>query len=117
MFVTQRFLQFRHQHVELFECGEYLPVTAAGTFAESCVSFARHLGDKWIVVIAPRLSSRVGFPPVAQSWQDTTVEIHETLTLKGAHILFTCQPVCVRDRQVKLADALSDLPFAVITNL
>ncbi|HZS17896.1 MAG TPA: malto-oligosyltrehalose synthase [Candidatus Udaeobacter sp.] len=117
MFLTQRILQFRHQHVELFERGEYLPVTAAGTFAESCVSFARHLGDKWIVVIAPRLSSRVGFPPVAQSWLDTTVEIHETLTLKGAHILFTCQPVCVRDRQVKLADALSDLPFAVITNL
>lgn len=117
MFLTQRVLQFRHQHLELFERGEYLPVTAAGTFAESCVSFARHLGDKWIVVIAPRLSSRVGFPPVAQSWLDTTVEIHETLTLKRAHILFTCQPVCVRDRQVKLADALSDLPFAVITNL
>src|SRR5581483_766174 len=75
MFLTQRILQFRHQHVELFERGEYLPVTAAGTFAESCVSFARHLGDKWIVVIAPRLSSRVGFPPVAQSWLDTTVEI------------------------------------------
>jgi (1->4)-alpha-D-glucan 1-alpha-D-glucosylmutase len=117
MFLTQRVLQFRHQQMELFERGEYLPVTAAGTFAESCVSFARNLGDKWIVVIAPRLSSRVGFPPVAQSWLDTTVEIPETLPLKQACALFTCQPVCVRDRQVELAHALSDLPFAVITNV
>jgi hypothetical protein len=31
--------------------------------------------------------------------------------------LFTCRPVSMRDRQLKLAKALSVLPFAVITNL
>jgi len=117
MFLTQRVLQFRREHVELFQNGEYLPVTPSGAFAECCVSFARQLEDKWIVVIAPRLSSRVGFPPIAESWQDTALEIPKTLSLEHAHDLFTCHPFRIHDRQMKLAEALSALPFAVVTNL
>src|SRR5438094_8940135 len=66
MFLTQRLLQFRREHVDLFHRGEYLPLRASGTLAECCVSFARELAGKWIIVIAPRLSSRIGFPPVAE---------------------------------------------------
>jgi (1->4)-alpha-D-glucan 1-alpha-D-glucosylmutase len=117
MFLTQRVLQFRRDHFELFQRGEYLPVTPSGTFAECCISFARQLSDQWIVVIAPRLSSRVGFPPIAESWQDTTVEFPKTLSLEHAHDLFTCRPVPMQDRRAKLADALSILPFAAVTNL
>jgi (1->4)-alpha-D-glucan 1-alpha-D-glucosylmutase len=117
MFLIQRVLRFRREHVELFQQGEYLPLTPSGTFLECCVSFARHLADKWIVVIAPRLSSRVGFPPIAESWKETAVEFPETLSLEHAHDLFTCRPVPVQDRRVKLADALSIFPFAAITNL
>jgi (1->4)-alpha-D-glucan 1-alpha-D-glucosylmutase len=117
MFLTQRVLQFRRKHAELFQRGEYLPLTASGTFAECTVSFARTLGDQWIVVITPRLSSRVGFPPIGDTWKDTTIEFPETVSLEHAHDLFTCRPICVEDRRVKVADAMSSLPFAVITNL
>jgi (1->4)-alpha-D-glucan 1-alpha-D-glucosylmutase len=117
MFLTQRVLKFRREHVELFQQGEYLPLKPSGTFAESCVTFARQLADQWIVIIAPRLSSRVGFPPIAESWKDTTLECPETLSFEHAHDLFTCRPIPVQDRRLKLADALSILPFAVITNL
>jgi len=117
LFLTQRLLRFRRQYPDLFHCGEYLPLCATGTFAECCFSFARHLGDKWIVVIAPRLSSRVGFPPIGGRWEETTIEFPETFSLKGAHDLFTCRPVPLRNRNVKLADALSIFPFAAITNL
>jgi (1->4)-alpha-D-glucan 1-alpha-D-glucosylmutase len=117
LFLTQRVLQFRREHVELFQRGEYLPLTVGGAFAESCISFARQLGDQLIVIIAPRLSSRLGFPPIAESWQDTTLEIPETLSLEHAHDLFTCRPVPMQDRRVNLADALSILPFAAVTNL
>jgi (1->4)-alpha-D-glucan 1-alpha-D-glucosylmutase len=117
MFLTQRLLQFRRQHVALFQRGEYLPLTPNGAFAECCISFARQLGDQWIIVVAPRLSSRLGFPPIGGIWQDTTLEIPETLSLEHAHDLFTCRPVPAQDRRVKLADALSALPFTVMTNL
>ena len=117
MFLTQRALRFRRDHADLFRQGEYLSVQATGTFAECCVSFARQLADKWIVVIVPRLSSRIGFPPVGEVWKDTTIELPRALPLKSAHDLFICRPVGLHERQVKVADALSVLPFAVITNL
>src|SRR5438067_1123407 len=67
--------------------------------------------------IARRLSSRVGLPPIGELWKDTAIEFLETLSLKGGHDLFTCRPIPLRHREVKVADALSILPFAVITNL
>src|SRR5438128_11336206 len=116
LFLTQRVLRFRCGHADIFQQGEYLPIRASGTFAECCVSFARRLAEKWIVVIAPRLSSRVGFPPIGELWKETIIEFPETLSLNNAHDLFTCRPLPLQDRQGKLAEALSILPFAVITD-
>jgi (1->4)-alpha-D-glucan 1-alpha-D-glucosylmutase len=117
MFLIQRALRFRREHPDLFQSGEYSSVQATGTFAECCVSFTRQLADKWIVVIVPRLSSRIGFPPIGELWKDTAIELPETLCLEKAHDLFTCRPLHLRDRQLTLARAFSALPFAVITNL
>src|SRR5438128_8054075 len=117
MFLTQQVLQFRREHVDLFRRGEYLPLAASGTFAECCVSFARELAGKWIAVIAPRLSSRVGFPPVGERWKDTAIEFPETLSFEHAHALFPCRPIHHEGRHVSVADAMSILPFGAITNL
>jgi (1->4)-alpha-D-glucan 1-alpha-D-glucosylmutase len=117
MFLIQRALRFRREHPDLFQSGEYSSVQAAGTFAECCVSFTRQLAGKWIVVIVPRLSSRIGFPPIGELWKDTAIELPKTLCLEKVHDLFTCRPLHLRDRQLKLARAFSALPFAVITNL
>jgi (1->4)-alpha-D-glucan 1-alpha-D-glucosylmutase len=117
LFLTQRVLQFRRQHADLFQRGEYLPLRASGMFAESCISFARRLTSKWIAVISPRLSSRVGFPPIGDLWKDTAIEFPQRLSLNKAHDLFTCRPMPLKHRDVKVADAVSILPFAVITNL
>jgi len=117
MFLTQRVLRFRRDHPDLFERGEYLPIQASGTFAECCVSFARRFETKWIVVIATRLSSRIGFPPIGELWKDTAIELVETLSLENAHDLLTCHPVSQQQRQLRLAQLFSVLPFALITNL
>ena len=117
MFLIQRALRFRREHPDLFRSGEYSPVQATGTFAECCVSFTRQLADKWIVVIVPRSSSRIGFPPIGELWKDTAIELPETLSLEKAHDLFTCRLLHLRDRHLVLARAFSVLPFAVITNL
>src|SRR6266480_3780031 len=117
LFLTKHLLQLRRGHTDLFERGEYLPLHTSGTFAESCVSFIRRLDNNWIAVIAPRLSSRIGFPPIGEAWQDTAIQLPETFSLKDAHDLFTCQPIRHHGRQVAVRDVLSVLPFVVITNL
>jgi (1->4)-alpha-D-glucan 1-alpha-D-glucosylmutase len=116
IFLTKHILRFRREHADLFESGEYLPLQTRGTFAESCVSFVRRRGENWIAVIAPRLSSRVGFPPTGEVWQDTAIQLPESFSLKDAHDLFTCRPTRHQKRQVALRDVLSVLPFAVVTN-
>jgi (1->4)-alpha-D-glucan 1-alpha-D-glucosylmutase len=117
IFLTQRLLRFRNEHADLFRRGEYLPLRAQGPFAECAVSYARKLEDRWIVVIAPRLSARIGFPPIGPWWKDTVIDLPGSLPLKGAHDLFTCHKIGSEDRRLKLAEVLSVLPFAVITNL
>jgi (1->4)-alpha-D-glucan 1-alpha-D-glucosylmutase len=117
MFLTQTVLRFRRDHADLFQRGEYLPLRASGMFAESCISFARRLTDKWIAVIAPRLSSRVGFPPMGERWKDTAIEFPEMFSLEKTHDLFTCRAFRLQERQLKVADVFSILPFAVVTNI
>ena len=117
LFLTKHILGLRRECADLFERGEYTPLYANGTFAECCVSFVRRFNNDWVIVIAPRLSSRVGFPPVGNAWQDTAIQIPQTISAKGAHDLFTCQPIRHQKRQVAIRDVLSVLPFAVITNL
>jgi (1->4)-alpha-D-glucan 1-alpha-D-glucosylmutase len=117
IFLTLRILRFRREHPEIFERGEYIPLQPSGTFADSCVAFIRRLQDKSIAVIVPRFSSRIGFPPVGEVWQDTAIQLPERFSLKDAHDLFTCRPVRHQKQQVSLPDVLSVLPFAAVTNL
>jgi len=117
MFLTQRVLQFRREHADLFQCGNYLPIRASGNLADCCISFGRQWHDEWIVVIAPRLSSRIGFPPVGERWKDTVVDLPESISLDHAHELLTCCELRHEGRRVSIADMVSILPFAVLSNL
>jgi (1->4)-alpha-D-glucan 1-alpha-D-glucosylmutase len=109
MFLMRQVLQFRRKHVDLFQRGEYLPLAASGTFAECCVSFARRLGNQWIVVIAPQLStsSPVGDPG---RYRPNT----RNSPLENAHNLYRSS---LRWPTNLVGDALSILPFAALTNL
>jgi (1->4)-alpha-D-glucan 1-alpha-D-glucosylmutase len=116
MFLTQRALQFRNERADLFRSGSYLRLRASGTFADCCISFARQLDRDWAIVIVPRLSSRIGFPPTGDRWQDTVIELPEHLSVDRAREIFTGRELSIQNRQIRLAEALSILPFAILTN-
>ncbi len=116
MFLTQRALHFRNEHAELFRNGDYLPLRATGTLADCCISFARRLDRHWAVVIVPRLSSRIGFPPVGDVWKDTAIELPGNLALERGREIFTGRELLIQNRQIRVADALSILPFAIVTS-
>jgi (1->4)-alpha-D-glucan 1-alpha-D-glucosylmutase len=116
MFLTQRLLLFRKQHENIFRHGSYVPLTVSGSLADSCVSFAREFQGRWIAVIAPRVSSRVGFPPVGGKWKDTVVELPENPGLQKVREIFGDRELKLESRRLNVSEALSVLPFAVITN-
>ena len=117
LFLTQKLLRFRRDHAELFKEGRYLPLAANGTFAGCVVAFAREHNGEWIIVIAPRLSSRVGFPPIGEKWQDTMLELPEPLSRGAVRDIFGGREVSVSAGRLQLSEALAQLPFAVCTNV
>ena len=114
LLLTQRLLRFRREHPLLFQHGTYLPLTVTGALAESCVAFAREHEGKWIAVIAPRLSSRVGFPPIGDKWQDSAVDLPASFSREEAKELFTGQDLQVRGNNLRLSETLAVFPIAVL---
>src|SRR5213594_4285028 len=114
MFLTQRALQFRNEQVDLFQRGNYLPLHATGAFADCSISFVRQLDRDWAIVIVPRLSSRIGFPPIGERWKDTVIEVPENLSLERGREIFTGRELSIQNRQIRVAEALSGLPFAMV---
>jgi (1->4)-alpha-D-glucan 1-alpha-D-glucosylmutase len=116
LFLTQRALHFRKAQVDLFRNGNYLPLRVSGTFADNCIAFARQLDRQMVVVIVPRLSSRIGFPPTGERWKDTAIELPEGFPLERWRDVITGQQLWIKNRQIRLADTMSILPFAMIAN-
>ncbi len=112
LFLTQRVLHLRREKRELFAQGSYEPLAAKGEFAESCIAFARKFEDQSVIVLAPRLSTRVGFPPLGEKWRETTVETPPDW--KSGRDLFTGETVEASNGAVLLAKAFARFPFAVL---
>ena len=114
MRLTQRLLHLRRENPELFREGIYEPINFGGAFADCAIGFVRRHRDGAIIVIVPRLSSRVGFPPVGDRWQDTHVILPAGLS--DLRDVFSDRKVRVENSQLRLAVAMSQLPFAVFRN-
>ena len=114
MRLTQRLLHLRHENAELFREGIYEPINFGGAFADCAIGFVRRHGDRAVIVVVPRLSSRVGFPPIGDRWQDTDVVLPAGLS--NLRDVFTDREVRAENSQLRLAVAMSQLPFAVFRN-
>ncbi|HEX4084551.1 MAG TPA: malto-oligosyltrehalose synthase [Chthoniobacteraceae bacterium] len=104
LFLIQKLLRYRRDHFDLFAQGEYAPIAASGAFPDSVFAFARRFGEQTILVIAPRLTARVGFPPVGTLWQDTRLEFEPEQPLRDL--------LTGRQYSGRLSEALENLPVA-----
>src|SRR5437588_489995 len=109
--LIQRLLHLRRENAELFREGNYEPINFGGVFSDCAIGFVRRHRDRAIIVIVPRLSSRVGFPPIGDRWQDTHVVLPAGMS--NLCDAFSDREVRVENSQLKLAVAMSQLPFAV----
>jgi len=114
MRLTQRLLHLRRENPELFREGNYEPLNFGGAFADCAIGFARRHGERSIIVIVPRLSSHLGFPPVGDRWQDTHVVLSSDLS--NLRDVSCDRELRVQNSELKLAVAMSQLPFAVLEN-
>lgn len=110
--VTHQLLNFRRSHPALFMQGSFSPVNATGACSDSCVAFLRRFEDSVLFLIVPRLTARLGFPPVGDVWKDTAVEWPEAFHGRQMRNLFTGAEFTADASPLALADALRVLPVA-----
>jgi (1->4)-alpha-D-glucan 1-alpha-D-glucosylmutase len=109
--VTRALLHIRRENAGVFQSGDYQPLETSGRFAESVVAFARSDGASTLVVIVPRLTSRLGCPPLGLVWDNTTVKIPESGS--GWKDGLTGRDVDAAE-DVRIAELFMELPFAVL---
>ncbi|HXR17717.1 MAG TPA: malto-oligosyltrehalose synthase [Terriglobales bacterium] len=78
LYLIWKTLCLRKQLADLFQIGEYLPLTVEGTKADHVVAFARKNENSTVLVVVPRLVAGllgdVNFPPIGpQVWADTQI--------------------------------------------
>jgi (1->4)-alpha-D-glucan 1-alpha-D-glucosylmutase len=109
--VTMDLLRFRRERAALFQRGDYTPGEPTGRFAENIVAYRRALGDSAVLVVVPRLSARLGTPPLGLVWEDTRLEMRASGprwrdVLTGAEY--------PRGKPLLVSELFRELPFAVL---
>ena len=59
LYLTWKTLSTRNANASLFQRGEYIPLDAMGEKANNVISFARRLGGRTVIVVAPRFCAKL----------------------------------------------------------
>jgi (1->4)-alpha-D-glucan 1-alpha-D-glucosylmutase len=110
-------LRLRQQESDLFQQGEYLPLTVAGAKANHVVAFARRSENTSVLVIVPRLISNLlndfDVPPIGpQIWQDTQVALPSDDSGKQYRNIYTGE-VLEPEAKINVSQVLSEFPVAL----
>jgi (1->4)-alpha-D-glucan 1-alpha-D-glucosylmutase len=109
--VTRDLLNLRRDAPSLFSVGSYVPVPTVGSFSANIVSFMRRDASETVLVAVPRVSAKLGCPPVGPVWDDTRLDEVPPSTswqdvITGA--------VYAGDQPLFMRSIFSQLPFAVL---
>jgi (1->4)-alpha-D-glucan 1-alpha-D-glucosylmutase len=112
LLITRKLLQLRHEYPDLFVHGSYEPLQAEGAFAEHVIAFRRHHENRSIMVIVPRLSSALGWPPIGDHWRDTCIR---DTGMRECRDGFTGEELALHS-PLNVSDALRNFPVAVLVS-
>ncbi|ACB75295.1 malto-oligosyltrehalose synthase [Opitutus terrae PB90-1] len=113
--IARALLQFRGTHRELFQQGEYWPLQTRGRFRDKVVAFARVIGEEAMLVVAPRLTSALGCPPLGLVWDDTTLVLPTGGGKRWRDVVTGCEHAGEAG-ELRLSELLAELPFAVLAS-
>jgi (1->4)-alpha-D-glucan 1-alpha-D-glucosylmutase len=113
LFTTHRLLALRAGERALFEGGSYVPLHTTGTHAASVIAFLREHAGKRLLVVVPRLTSRIGFWPLGDLWADTRIDLASSA---GWRNVFTGEMMMqTPEASPRVADVLRAFPVAALT--
>jgi (1->4)-alpha-D-glucan 1-alpha-D-glucosylmutase len=120
LYTIWKALGLRRSQPDLFTQGDYAALYAEGSRANYVISYTRSFGDSLLIVVVPRLISRLlggrGDLPCGEIWQNTT--LHLPGVSGEFRNLFTREVLRSEesgsDVRLPLASVLKDFPVAVL---
>jgi (1->4)-alpha-D-glucan 1-alpha-D-glucosylmutase len=83
LFLIARGLQARQQYQQVFQYGDYIPLSVTGSFHQHVIAFARLYRGRTVIAIAPRFLTSVisadADPLGEEVWGDTRIELPHNL--------------------------------------
>lgn len=113
-------LHCRSRHQRLFEKGDYIPLRVIGKFADHIIAYVRILGSEAVITIACRWLSRLhaGNLPVADAWQDTSIEIPDNIAFSTFTDLLQNREVSISSdgegKMILAAHLFTKIPLALL---
>ena len=123
--VIRRTLRYRGGHGDLFERGDYLPLTAVGEKADHLCAFARRLDGQLAVVAVPRLAAGLLgrdesiLPLGPEVWRDTYLLLPPGAVDGVLYNILTgeeLRPAGDGNRHLAAADFFRSFPVALLAN-
>jgi (1->4)-alpha-D-glucan 1-alpha-D-glucosylmutase len=111
-------LALRRRHPALFEAGSYEPLEAAGDLADHLIAIGRRTETAQMIVIVPRLIAGLlrdctAPCPAPAAWGDTRIALPDGFSDDLRNQL-TGKPVAPTSGSITVADALAELPVALL---
>ncbi len=123
LYLIYKALQARNEYLELFQKGEYIPVSSQGLYGSSIFSFARRLKDKWIIVVIPRFITDViswrttKYPPLGKEvWADSAISLPAGAPRKWKNV-YQDQILSSHQSELPVAEVLETFPMALLVSI
>lgn len=125
LYVIYKSLNYRKENRELFERGEYIPLTVTGEKGYNVCAFARRLESKNIITVAPRFFTKL-IPQVEtlpfgdEVWKDTCIVIPFAETGEKYRNIFTGEIVATKEQQgtvLPLSEVFTNFPVALMEGI
>ena len=120
LFLIWRTLCFRKQWPDVFQQGEYVPLTNQGAKADHLVAFVRSGEGTNVLVVVPRLVARLlddsDVPPIGPNvWEDTEILFPSRVSFDSCQNAFTGENASLAKPGVKIAvsELLRHFPAAL----
>jgi (1->4)-alpha-D-glucan 1-alpha-D-glucosylmutase len=120
LYLVHVLLEFRKNHLQLFESGAYIPIEIEGTFKENIVAFIRKTENKTALMIAPRFYSyftKAGeMNNASDAWGDTTLLLPETVWPLHVQSIITGRNIYLENKKTLISNILTDFPLNAFVN-
>jgi (1->4)-alpha-D-glucan 1-alpha-D-glucosylmutase len=117
LLITARLLRLRRDQPDLFAAGAYAALQAEGPRSEHVIAFARRLNGRELIVVAPRLTTRLcdaGAAPTGDVWSEDRLRLPAANGAKYVNVLTGESLAADGDSGLSLAHVLAHLPVAVL---